>query len=225
MLVWPCAHVLPYSCSDEMLIKARDLAAFQRPSERDRGSVRTWMSNHRPLVEKEQAFIRHREDHVTLHVGREWSGFDGWIESLLLMLDGRLMRVSGRMVDRRWRSAKTPSQWLFLTPELRAKTADQNVHYLKRSRVDALVGLIITGIILILLVLPVLAMYQLTTLGTKYPATFKSIAVLVAFTLLFSAAMFLLTKSPRHELFAASAAYCAVLVVFIGNVNNPSPGR
>ena len=79
-----------------MLIKARDLAAFQTPSERDRRSVRDWISNHRPLVEKEQAFIHHREDHLTLHVGREWSGFDGWIESLLLMLDGRLMRVSGR---------------------------------------------------------------------------------------------------------------------------------
>ena len=120
--------------------------------------------------------------------------------------------------------AKTPSQWLFLTPELRIKTADQNVHYLKRSRVNALIGFIITGIILILLVLPVLVMYRLTALDAKYPATFKSIAVLVSFTLLFSIAMFLITKAPRHDLFAASAAYCAVLMVFVGNVNNSSPG-
>jgi hypothetical protein len=31
--------------------------------------------------------------------------------------------------------------------------------------------------------------------------------------------MSLLTKAKRHELFAAAAAYCAVLVVFVGSTN------
>jgi hypothetical protein len=43
--------------------------------------------------------------------------------------------------------------------------------------------------------------------------TFNAVGVLIVFTLLFSAAMSLLTKAARHELFAASAAYCAILVV------------
>ncbi|CBX98461.1 predicted protein [Plenodomus lingam JN3] len=47
--------------------------------------------------------------------------------------------------------------------------------------------------------------------------TFNAVGVLMVFTLLFSAAMSLLTRAARHELFAASAAYCAILVVFIGN--------
>jgi len=51
--------------------------------------------------------------------------------------------------------------------------------------------------------------------------TFNAVGVLVVFTLLFSAAMSLLTKAARHELFAASAAYCAILVVFIGNFTGP----
>jgi hypothetical protein len=45
----------------------------------------------------------------------------------------------------------------------------------------------------------------------------NAVGVLIVFTLLFSAAMGLLTNAKRHELFAASAAYCAILVVFIGN--------
>ena len=51
--------------------------------------------------------------------------------------------------------------------------------------------------------------------------TFNAVGVLMVFTLLFSAAMSLLTKAARHELFAASAAYCAILVVFIGNFTGP----
>jgi hypothetical protein len=48
--------------------------------------------------------------------------------------------------------------------------------------------------------------------------------MLVVFTLLFSAAMSILTKAARHELFAASAAYCAVLVVFISNFGGRDVG-
>jgi hypothetical protein len=79
---------------DEMLVRSRDLVAFQKPSNRDYESVRNWFGNNKPLVEKEQAFVKHREDVITLHSGREWSGFDGAIESLLLKFDSKLIRVS-----------------------------------------------------------------------------------------------------------------------------------
>jgi hypothetical protein len=79
---------------DEMLVRSRDLISLQKPSNRDYGSVRNWFCNNKPLVEKEQAFVKHREDVVTLHSGREWSGFDGAIESLLLKFDSKLIRVS-----------------------------------------------------------------------------------------------------------------------------------
>ena len=102
------------------------------------------------------------------------------------------------------------------------KTEDKHIHYYTRSRVEKLVGLIITSIIFILLVLPVIAMYELTVFGKKPQSTFSAVGVLVVFTLLFSAAMSLLTKAQRHELFAASAAYCAVLVVFISNFGTVS---
>jgi hypothetical protein len=89
--------------------------------------------------------------------------------------------------------------------------------YYSQSRIEKLVGVIITLLIFVLLVLPVVAMYKLTSIRKS---TFDSVGILVVFTLLFSAAMSLVTKAKRHELFGASAAYCAVLVVFISNFSN-----
>lgn len=186
---------------DEIIVKARDLNAFQRPSNRDYSSFRTWFWNVKPIsYELEEQYIKRKEDLVTLRHGREWAGFDGVIENCI------------RKLDCKW------IQTLFTTPELRAKTNNKCIYYYSAERIEKLVGLLITLIIFILLVLPVVAMYRLTCIGNRN-STFDAVGILVVFTLLFSAAMSLLTKAKRHELFAASAAYCAVLVVFISNFN------
>lgn len=190
---------------DELLIKARELVSFQRPTDRDYRSVRTWLHNVRPIVEQEENYIELREDIVSLRHGREWAGFDGMIESLLHKLNCKLIRK------------------IFCTPDLLDKTSDKHVYYFSPSRVEKLVGFIITSVIFVLLVLPVVAMYRLTSLGSTQ-SMFSAIGVLIIFTLLFSAAMSLLTKAKRHELFAASAAYCAVLVVFITNFSSSNGG-
>ena len=45
--------------------------------------------------------------------------------------------------------------------------------------------------------------------------------VLIFFaTFIFSGITSLLTSAKRHEVFAATAAYCAVLVVILGNTSN-----
>lgn len=128
------------------------------------------------------------------------------------------------------------SQRFFRTPELRAKTTNQYISFYSSSRIDKLINILITFVIFILLVIPVITMYQLTSTvshtgsgsgstsnaSSSYTKdTFNAVGVLIVFTLLFSAAMSLLTKAARHELFAASAAYCAILVVFIGNFTGP----
>ncbi|KAF2626412.1 hypothetical protein BU25DRAFT_343768, partial [Macroventuria anomochaeta] len=186
---------------DEILLKARELNTFQRPSNRDYRSLRHWCRAKKPLVDEEQVFVMRKEDLISLRQGREWAGFDGWIESSIKRLP------------------KCIKQSLFTTPELREKTKDASIEYYSPSRVEKLVGLIITLIIFVLLVLPVVAMYKLTSVGNRN-STLDAVGLLVVFTLLFSAAMSLLTKAKRHELFAASAAYCAVLVVFISNFSN-----
>lgn len=103
-----------------------------------------------------------------------------------------------------------------MTPELQIKTQDENLHYYSPTRVNTLVNIIITTVIFALLVLPVVAMYEVTSIGRR-ASPFDAIGILIVFTLVFGAAMSSLTKATRQELFAASAAYCAVLVVFISN--------
>lgn len=74
-------------------MKVRELASFQRPSERDYISVRNWFRMTQPLVQKEQEFLRHKEELLTLSTGREWCGFDGFVESILKKLDCKLIQV------------------------------------------------------------------------------------------------------------------------------------
>lgn len=130
-------------------------------------------------------------------------------------------------------------QKYFRTPELRAKTSSPHISFYSSSRIDRLVNILITFVIFILLVIPVVTLYRLTSTSNLPGAdssnatvptsavedynrdTFNAVGVLIVFTLLFSAAMSLLTRAARHELFAASAAYCAILVVFIGNFTGP----
>lgn len=74
----------------------------------------------------------------------------------------------------------------------------------------------ITVIIFVLLVIPIIVFYEISSVR-KASTPFEAVGILIVFTLLFGGAMSSLTRATRQELFAASAAYCAVLVVFIGN--------
>ncbi|KAI9669097.1 MAG: hypothetical protein M1831_000689 [Alyxoria varia] len=222
---------------DELLCKAREIAAFQRPSSADYRSVRNFIANENPLVPKEQEFIECQEDVLTLRRGRECAAFDCLVEAPLRKMNCSLIR------------------YLFTTPSLRRKTRNSaTITYLSASRISALVTSLITISIFILLVLPVVAMARLTSsfqgmspcTSTPSPDSsntttsssqaqavgptpsphniFCALAVLIVFTLLFGSAMGALTGARRHELFAASAAYCAVLVVFVGGFGGGGGG-
>ena len=87
-----CADLLK-SPIGKVLKQARDIRSFQEPSKRDYRSVRRWFWNVTPLVEKEREFIKHREDIITLHNGREWSTFDEIVEKLLMSLGSTVVWV------------------------------------------------------------------------------------------------------------------------------------
>jgi len=198
---------------DEVLIKARTLESFQRPSDRNYRSVRRYHHNTKPLMDSEMDSIRSKEDIVSLRDGREWASFDGGVESMLQHADHFLKWI--------FRTKEPPLQVWLRTPELQQKTKNKYINFYSSSRVDTFVGILITVVIFILLVIPVMAMYWLTT-SNRPRKIVDAVGVMMVFTLLFSAAMSLLTKAARHELFAASAAYCAILVVFIGNFSGPN---
>jgi hypothetical protein len=206
-------------------MKARDLQSFQKPSDRNYRSLRRYCYKKKPLLDEGLESIRTKEDMVTIHNGRERK------------------HLRYRYAHDVLESEKTHHlpilQKYFRTPEAQEKTTDPDISYYSSSRIDKLVNILITFIIFCLLVIPVITMYQLTntaahievdpsgnttttsTIDTNKRDTFNAVGVLMVFTLLFSAAMSLLTKAARHELFAASAAYCAILVVFIGNFTGP----
>jgi hypothetical protein len=237
------AHTLP-ACihhyrtnksPDEVLIKAQTLESFQKPSDRNYRSVRRYHHNEKPLMDAEMDSIRSKEDTVSLRSGREWASFDGGVETLLGQIDHFLQTL--------FRLKGPPLQKYFRTPELRAKTENTYISFYSTTRIDKLINILITFVIFVLLVIPVITMYHLTSTSSMESVavqgansnstivaeahdkdnrnTFNAVGVLIVFTLLFSAAMSLLTKAARHELFAASAAYCAILVVFIGNFTGP----
>jgi len=92
--------------------------------------------------------------------------------------------------------------------------------YYTRERIEAFVVLIITSMIVALLIIPIYLLYRLTRGVETTRITAICIGVLLIFTLLFSAGIALFTRAKRHEILAAAAAYCAVLVVFLGNVGS-----
>ncbi|KAJ4365928.1 hypothetical protein N0V83_008550 [Neocucurbitaria cava] len=51
----------------------------------------------------------------------------------------------------------------FRTPELQEKTSNEYISYYSSSRIDQLVNILITFVIFILLVIPVVTMYHLTS--------------------------------------------------------------
>lgn len=93
---------------------------------------------------------------------------------------------------------------------------------LSPKRLDYLIRTIISVLAVALLLLPVLILYRIQPLT---PAEIKTqgqlqILTIFVFTLVFSAAVAITTRAKRQEVFAATAAYCAVLVVFLGNTSN-----
>ena len=89
--------------------------------------------------------------------------------------------------------------------ETKRKTEDRKIHYYTRSRIAALVTLLMTILILVLLVLPVWLFYQLS-LSDIISTSPETLAFLILFTMLFSIAIIIFTKAKRHEVLAASAA-------------------
>ena len=89
-------------------------------------------------------------------------------------------------------------------------------------RLDIFLRALLTTIAAVLLLAPVIILVQLQP---KEPSqvtrrNWLQIMTIFLFTLTFSASCSIFTQSRRQEVFTATAAYCAVLVVFLGNTSN-----
>ena len=86
----------------------------------------------------------------------------------------------------------------------REKTDDDSIHYYDPNRISTCVTMIITTMVLALLVVPIYLSYKFSVEGTLATSP-DTIAVVLVFNLVFSAAFTAFTKAKRHEIVAASA--------------------
>jgi len=185
----------------QLLLQSQKLVAMNRPSDPDYNSVRNYMEGRSILFEDSSEFIYEREDLVTLRPGRECAWLDAFVERVLKAI--------------RWE----PITRLFRTEDLRSKSTDQDICYFSRTRISALCTSIISVFILILLVVPIYALYQVSKAETDRSSV-TCIGVLLVAALIFSIILSLFIKAMRNDILGASAAYCAVLVVFVGGVGS-----
>ncbi|KAI4696992.1 uncharacterized protein J4E84_000116 [Alternaria hordeiaustralica] len=195
---------------DDILTKSRELAEFQRPSERERSYLCFWDWNTKPLPDEEQKFMTMRDDLVILKPRRDSSNIDEWIERIMDKMPVRAVAMSEKWLT-------TSYKYFVKTGTDRERRGEPRFYHI--TRIQRLAVLIIVTVIILLLAAPVFIMYRVTWDSSR-SSTFLNIGLMIVFSLLFSASMGLLTKAKRAELFAATAAYCAVLIVFIGNFSS-----
>lgn len=82
---------------------------------------------------------------------------------------------------------------------------DPDIHYFSRSRINFVVTLIITFIILVLLVAPIVGLFELTQRHDVQTTDAVCIGILLVSTLVFSSVLSMFTKAKRHEILAAAA--------------------
>ncbi|KAL8745198.1 MAG: hypothetical protein Q9184_007904 [Pyrenodesmia sp. 2 TL-2023] len=176
--------ILEYS---ELLLRANQLKGLEKPSYRDYRSVLRYMEKDGcQLFQEEASWIYEKEDLVTLRPGREYAWLDGILERILRLCRGRIVR------------------YFFCTPETNARTDDPAIHYYDRGRISKCVTMFITLLILLLLMVPIWLLYH-ASIHQRITRTADTVVLILAFTLIFSAALSAFTKAKRHEIVAASA--------------------
>ena len=71
--------------------------------------------------------------------------------------------------------------------------------------------LLTTILAVLALTVPIIALYAVHAMGSR-------LCIVTLFTAMFASALAWLTQSRNFEIFSATAAYCAVMVVFVGNI-------
>ncbi|KAH8726018.1 hypothetical protein GQ44DRAFT_826124 [Phaeosphaeriaceae sp. PMI808] len=190
-----------------LLDTAAKMMALNRPSEPDYRSVKNYFANRKPLLEAEASWISQKEDLITLRAGREHAWLDSGIEKLL-----RFFHCSAL-------------ESVFGNERTKQKSSGDEIYY-SRQCINSFATSIMAIIVLVLLVVPIYLLYHVINEGEKIDGRVNAtcMGILLISTLAFSAVLCLFTRAKRHEILAAAAAYCAVLVVFFGNVG-PSKNK
>lgn len=177
---------------DKLLERERRSMLFQKPTKRNYRSIVNYLWNEKPIVRSETTFLNPKDDFVILAEEQD-SPFHATLEKMICSCSIKGVKS------------------LFSNEAQKAKTQVLNVRLLDKPRVTYLGRVIVTALAVTLTGIPVCVLFAI-------PCSNKSkIALVVTFIFLFPAAMTLTARPKNHELFAATATYCAVIVAFLSN--------
>lgn len=114
-------------------------------------------------------------------------------------------------------------QKLFRTQEQKIKTGDEALYLVSLERLENVLRTVITILAAILLLVPVYVLFKLKSTDMSPVERNSNYQILTIFisTMIFSASCSIFTQANKNEVFTATAAYSAVLVVFLGgNMSN-----
>ncbi|KAF2117750.1 hypothetical protein BDV96DRAFT_685420 [Lophiotrema nucula] len=184
-----------------LMTAVQQMRCFEPPTERDYISIRRYLHNTKPLMDAEMDSFRAKHDLVALRPPTEPDYLEHKIIQFLSVLGAKCQQI-------------------FLMRQRPFTRIIGNGTYGLFGRTSSVANIataIVAFFMTVLLVLPVLICYILVVNVGGSKGYSACIGVLFLFTLIFSYAMAFYSKAKRHEVLAATAAYCAVIVVFLGN--------
>ena len=105
-------------------------------------------------------------------------------------------------------------QRFFKTRDQLHKSQDSSVEFFSTARISIFARLIVVFLAVLILLIPVI-LFFLTSMSRA-----SMTVVVLTFVFLFSVMVSLLTDAGVQEIFIGTATYCAVLVTFLGNLQN-----
>lgn len=190
---------------DEALLRAQKIEAIKRPSERSQRNVYNLIHNTESLVCSESDWIREGTDLAALGCAAD----RGWLNTLLADTFSTISR--------------TATSKLFRTQEQKIKTGDEALYLVSLERLDNVLRTIVTISAAVLLLVPVYVLLKLKSTEMSQIEGNSNYQILTIFisTMIFSVSCSIFTQAKKQEVFTATAAYSAVLVVFLGgNISN-----
>lgn len=176
---------------DDLVERTIRFASLRAPDARDLEGVKGWIRDQQPLCSGESDRLLNGSDFVALVEKHE----ECWLD-----------QVVERAVAKCF-----PRDSIFTSPKQRRISDNPSLRLRSKHRIDVLIRVVLTITAVSMLLGPSAVLYIVS--GHKV----LKLLLIGAFTVLFSAALHAFSKARRHENFAATSAYCAVLVTFLAN--------
>ncbi|KAF7935222.1 uncharacterized protein EAE97_008129 [Botrytis byssoidea] len=180
-----------------LLIQFQKLKSFSPTPEKDHLSVYRWFCGEKLLGLEQCEWMRQPEDFI----------------SLVAPQSNRLERFVEDNLNTR------PISWFqkyLLAKPKRNNPTEKTVKSFSTFRISMFAKLLVVCMTVLILVIPVILFLTVN----MEPGWMAFIAL--AFVFLFSVMISLLTEAGTQEIFVGTSAYCAVLVVFLGNLKGPA---